>query len=99
MPQVSLRPTTCVLPLYTRLDTPHSHNPPPPRVRGGTSHSLTPTTPLHQESEGVPEVLEVMNEYDLQRDDWDVIMELSTFSPAPNPATRLSTKTKTAFTR
>ena len=40
-----------------------------------------------------------MSEYDLQREDWDTVMELSTFSPGVNPATTLSTKTKTAFTK
>ena len=40
-----------------------------------------------------------MNKYDLQRDDWDNIMELSTFSTRPNPASNLNTKTKSAFTR
>ncbi|KAL5248432.1 hypothetical protein ACHWQZ_G017574 [Mnemiopsis leidyi] len=54
---------------------------------------------IEKESDGVPEVIETMNKYDLQRDDWDNIMELSTFSTRPNPASNLNTKTKSAFTR
>ena len=53
----------------------------------------------YQENDGVSEVIDMMNCYDLQREDWDNIMELSTYSPRPNPATCVNSKVKAAFTR
>lgn len=52
---------------------------------------------LTKENEGVQEVIQTMNQYDLQREDWDSIMELATYST--NTPAQLSTRTKSAFTR
>ena len=45
------------------------------------------------------QVIETMNQYDLQREDWDSVIELSTFSSHANPAASLNSRTKSAFTR
>jgi len=54
---------------------------------------------IKKEVEGVQEVIDLMNHYDLLRDDWDTVMELGTFTNGNNPALQISTKTKSAFTR
>lgn len=53
------------------------------------------TQPLHdREKEAIPEVIELMDSYFLDREDWDIIAELA-LSKAPEA----STATKSAFTR
>ncbi|OWF54886.1 Replication factor C subunit 1 [Mizuhopecten yessoensis] len=61
-------------------------------------HSLT--RPLvARESEGVPEVIHLMEEYDIIKEDFDNILEISKWPNSDDPFKQLSTKTKSAFTR
>ncbi|XP_060066245.1 replication factor C subunit 1-like [Ylistrum balloti] len=61
-------------------------------------HSLT--LPLvTRESEGVPEVISLMEEYDIIKEDYDNILEISKWPNSDDPLKHLSTKTKSAFTR
>ncbi|XP_069105828.1 replication factor C subunit 1-like [Argopecten irradians] len=61
-------------------------------------HSLT--RPLvTRESEGVPEVINLMENYDIIKEDFDNILEVSKWPNSDDPLKHLSTKTKSAFTR
>ncbi|XP_033727774.1 replication factor C subunit 1-like [Pecten maximus] len=61
-------------------------------------HSLT--RPLvTRENEGVPEVIHLMGEYDIIKEDFDNILEVSKWPNSDDPFKHLSTKTKSAFTR
>lgn len=58
------------------------------------------TEPLvHQESEGVKDVIQLMDDYDIIKDDFDNIIEITKWPNSSDPLSKLSTKTKTAFTR
>ena len=46
-------------------------------------------------SDGVKEVVDLMNEYDLQREDFDNIMELSSWAGAKDPMSRVESKVRT----
>jgi replication factor C subunit 1 len=50
-------------------------------------------------ADGIPQVLKIMHEYCLTRDDFDTILELSTWPGQKDPMTLIETKTKAAFTR
>ena len=51
------------------------------------------TTPLVKEgSEGVPEVIKVMDEYDIVREDFDNILEVTKWPGGSDPMTQLDTK-------
>ena len=54
-------------------------------------HSLT--APLVQrEGEGVPEVIQMMDEYDIIKDDFDNIMEVTKWPNSKDPMASLSSK-------
>ncbi|CAL1278243.1 unnamed protein product [Larinioides sclopetarius] len=58
------------------------------------------TQPLiEKETEGVPEVLNRMEEYFLLREDFDSIIDLSLWSGQTDPRSKIVTKVKSAFTR
>ncbi|GBN03869.1 Replication factor C subunit 1, partial [Araneus ventricosus] len=58
------------------------------------------TQPLiEKETEGVPEVLNRMEEYFLLREDFDSIIELSLWPGQTDPRSKIVTKVKSAFTR
>ncbi|XP_053382559.1 replication factor C subunit 1-like [Mercenaria mercenaria] len=58
------------------------------------------TQPLIQkEAEGVPDVIKLMDEYDIVKDDFDNIMDITKWPNSIDPLSKLSTKTKAAFTR
>jgi replication factor C subunit 1 len=50
-------------------------------------------------TEGISEVIKIMNEYCLTRDDFDTILELSTWPGQKDPSTMIDSKVKAAFTR
>ncbi|GAB1600582.1 replication factor C subunit 1-like [Argonauta hians] len=54
---------------------------------------------LEQEKEGVPEVISLMNNYDLLKEDYDNIMEITKWPNSKDYSKCLSTATKSAFTR
>ena len=49
--------------------------------------------------DGVDQVISIMNEYNLLRDDFDTILELSTWPGQKDPTTLIDSKVKTSFTR
>ncbi|KAL4217963.1 replication factor C subunit 1 [Mactra antiquata] len=58
------------------------------------------TDPLvHYEGEGVRDVIKLMDEYDIIKDDFDNIMEITKWPNSTDPLSKLTTKTKSAFTR
>ena len=59
------------------------------------------STPLIQyNQDGIEDVIKVMDEYNLSREDWDSVFELTTFSITKvNPIEQINTQTKSAFTR
>lgn len=58
------------------------------------------TKPLVQkESEGVADVIKVLNDYDLLKDDMDAILELNTWPGRADPMAAVPSKTKAALTR
>ncbi len=58
------------------------------------------TKPLIKKGvEGIPRVIELMNEYSITREDFDTICELATWPNQKDPTTEIDTKTKSAFTR
>ncbi|XP_041360939.1 replication factor C subunit 1-like isoform X2 [Gigantopelta aegis] len=60
----------------------------------------TLTYPLVQHgADGVKDVIDLMDNYDIMKDDFDNIMEVSRFPNSEDPLGRLDTKTKAAFTR
>ncbi len=50
-------------------------------------------------SDGIEDVLNIMNEYNLTRDDFDTILELSTWPGSKDPMAMIDSKVKAAFTR
>ena len=54
---------------------------------------------IKQGAEGIPAVLKIMQEYCLTRDDFDTILELSTWPGQKDPLTLIDSKVKAAFTR
>ena len=50
-------------------------------------------------AEGIPAVLKVMQEYCLTRDDFDTILELSTWPGQKDPLSLIDSKVKASFTR
>ena len=48
---------------------------------------------------GIDQVIAVMNEYSLTRDDFDTILELATWSGSKDPMAAVDSKVKAAFTR
>jgi len=50
-------------------------------------------------ADGIPEVLKIMQEYCLTRDDFDTILELSTWPGQTDLLSLIESKTKAAFTR
>ena len=50
-------------------------------------------------SDGIDDVLKIMNEYNLTRDDFDTILELSTWPGEKDPMSLIESKVKAAFTR
>ncbi|XP_078584949.1 replication factor C subunit 1-like [Branchiostoma floridae x Branchiostoma japonicum] len=52
-----------------------------------------------QETEGVPEAVELLSAYDLMREDYDGLLELTEFKGRPNLAEKVNSKVKSAFTR
>uniref|UniRef100_A0A2L2Y705 Replication factor C subunit 1 n=1 Tax=Parasteatoda tepidariorum TaxID=114398 RepID=A0A2L2Y705_PARTP len=58
------------------------------------------TKPLiERESEGIPDVLKIMENYFLLREDFDSIIDLSLWPNQTDPRTKIITKVKSAFTR
>jgi len=58
------------------------------------------TKPLiKQGNEGIPKVIELMNEYFLTREDFDTILELATWPGDKDPASMIESKVKASFTR
>ncbi|GFO03984.1 replication factor c subunit 1 [Plakobranchus ocellatus] len=58
------------------------------------------TQPLvSQGAEGVPEVIKVMDDYDIVKEDFDNIMEVTKWPKSFDPMAQLDSKTKAAFTR
>ncbi|KAK3087946.1 hypothetical protein FSP39_012701 [Pinctada imbricata] len=58
------------------------------------------TEPLvRREGEGVPEVIQLMDEYDIIKEDYDNILEVTKWPNSKDPMAALSSKTKAAFTR
>ncbi|CAH1248246.1 RFC1 [Branchiostoma lanceolatum] len=52
-----------------------------------------------QETEGVPEAVELLSDYDLLKEDYDGMLELTEFKGRPNLAEKVNSKVKSAFTR
>ncbi|XP_070209411.1 replication factor C subunit 1-like isoform X2 [Littorina saxatilis] len=50
-------------------------------------------------SEGVPKVIELMDNYDIIKDDYDNILEITKWPNSKDPLAHLDSKTKAAFTR
>lgn len=50
-------------------------------------------------ADGIDQVIKVMNEYSLTRDDFDTILELSTWPGSKDPMSMIDSKVKAAFTR
>ncbi|XP_025091531.1 replication factor C subunit 1-like [Pomacea canaliculata] len=50
-------------------------------------------------SEGVPQVIGLMDEYDIIKDDYDNILELTKWPNSKDPLANIDSKTKAAFTR
>jgi replication factor C subunit 1 len=50
-------------------------------------------------NDGIEDVLKIMNEYNLTRDDFDTILELSTWPGDKDPMSLIDSKVKAAFTR
>ncbi|XP_022092745.1 replication factor C subunit 1-like isoform X2 [Acanthaster planci] len=65
-----------------------------PRLRDFLTQPL-----LTQESDGVSEVVELLNSYDLTREDFDTVLEVSQFEGKKNPMAGVPSKVKAAFTR
>lgn len=58
------------------------------------------TTPLVvKENDGIPDVIDLMDKYDIIKEDFDNILEVSKWPNSDNPMSLLSSKTKAAFTR
>ncbi|ESP02654.1 hypothetical protein LOTGIDRAFT_138092 [Lottia gigantea] len=58
------------------------------------------TEPLVQEGgEGVPKVIKLMDDYDITKDDFDNVLEVSKWPNSSDPLSKLDSKTKAAFTR
>ncbi|KAK6167429.1 hypothetical protein SNE40_021461 [Patella caerulea] len=58
------------------------------------------TEPLVREAgEGVPKVIKLMDDYDITKDDFDNVMEVSKWPNSTDPLGSLDSKTKAAFTR
>ncbi|WAR17961.1 RFC1-like protein [Mya arenaria] len=58
------------------------------------------TEPLvSREAEGVPDVIHMMDEYDIIKDDFDNILDVTKWPNSSDPLSKLSSKTKAAFTR
>ncbi len=58
------------------------------------------TKPLIKKGvEGIPRVIELMNEYSITREDFDTICELATWPNQKDPTSEIDAKTKSAFTR
>ncbi|KAK3758134.1 hypothetical protein RRG08_053777, partial [Elysia crispata] len=58
------------------------------------------TQPLvSQGSEGVPQVIKAMDDYDIVKEDFDNIMEVTKWPKSFDPMAQLDSKTKAAFTR
>jgi len=65
-----------------------------------TPLSASLTKPLvHREAEGVPEVIKILNDYDLMKEDMDNILELNTWPGKGDPMAGVASKTKAALTR
>lgn len=45
-----------------------------------------------QGAEGVPEVMSMMHQYDLNREDWDSVVTLSHYSGCPEVASQISSQ-------
>jgi len=54
---------------------------------------------IRKGADGIDQVIRVMNEYSLTRDDFDTILELSTWPGGKDPMTLIDSKVKAAFTR
>ncbi|XP_038051996.1 replication factor C subunit 1-like isoform X1 [Patiria miniata] len=65
-----------------------------PRLRDFLTRPL-----LTQETEGVSEVVELLNSYDLTREDFDTVLEVSQFEGRKKPMAGVPPKVKGAFTR
>ncbi|XP_071804350.1 replication factor C subunit 1-like isoform X2 [Asterias amurensis] len=65
-----------------------------PRLRDFLTQPL-----LTRESEGVSEVVELLNSYDLTREDFDTVLEVSQFEGRTKPMAAVPPKVKAAFTR
>ncbi|XP_076082907.1 replication factor C subunit 1-like [Mytilus galloprovincialis] len=58
------------------------------------------TNPLiKNDAEGVPDVIKLMDDYDIIKEDFDNIMEVSKWPNSKDPMSKLAPKTKAAFTR
>ncbi|GFS27534.1 replication factor C subunit 1 [Elysia marginata] len=58
------------------------------------------TQPLvSQGTDGVPEVIKIMDDYDIVKEDFDNIMEVTKWPKSFDPMSQLDSKTKAAFTR
>lgn len=54
---------------------------------------------LTKDTEGVPDVIKVLTEYDLLKEDMEAILELNTWPGKPDPMSSVPSKTKAALTR
>lgn len=58
------------------------------------------TDPLKRKgSDGVPDVIALMDDYDIIKDDYDNILEITKYPNSKDPLAHLDSKTKAAFTR
>ncbi|XP_062580287.1 replication factor C subunit 1-like [Saccostrea cucullata] len=58
------------------------------------------TLPLvTKENDGIPDVIDLMDKYDIIKDDFDNILEITKWPNSADPMSLLSSKTKAAFTR
>ena len=54
---------------------------------------------IRRGADGIKQVINTMNEYSLTRDDFDTILELSTWPGQKDPSTLIDSKVKASFTR
>lgn len=52
-----------------------------------------------KENDGIPEVIDLMDKYDIIKEDFDNILEVTKWPNSDDPMSQLSSKTKAAFTR
>ncbi|CAH1774477.1 unnamed protein product [Owenia fusiformis] len=61
-------------------------------------HRLTKPL-IESETEGVREVIDMLDEYNMLKEDFDNIMDITLWSNEQNPMSKVATKVKSAFTR